>query len=215
MVDHFGFVLLEIAGGGHAFAIDVEIADIFQQFVAHLGGINRIATADFAELGRAKDSVFTVLAAGEHAADHVAVDGHHREGGGHVGHADGDVSLGEHGPEGFFLEHVGVGGDAANDEAGNAVLFGIGAGEQSGVDAGAIWSGDGAQFSVGAFLSDAGEVGHLALEEERTDDVQLHAIDADHDYPRLGLGFRSVGGLLGGKSDRQQKHGGQEQGNFT
>src|SRR5882757_9429864 len=53
VVDHFAFVLLEIAGGGHALAVDVEIADILQQFLAHLGGIDRIAAADFAELGSA------------------------------------------------------------------------------------------------------------------------------------------------------------------
>src|SRR6266478_3795355 len=94
VVDHFAFVLLEIAGGGHALAVDVEIADILQQFFAHLGGINGIAARYFAELGRAEDAVFTVLAAGEHAANHVAVDGHDRESRWHVGHADGNVSLG-------------------------------------------------------------------------------------------------------------------------
>src|SRR6266436_2631718 len=51
VVDHFAFVLLEIAGGGHALAVDVEIADILQQFFAHLGGINGIAARYFAELG--------------------------------------------------------------------------------------------------------------------------------------------------------------------
>src|SRR6267142_3111027 len=55
VVDHFAFVLFEIAGGGHALAVDVEIADILQQFLAHLGGIDRIAARYFAELGRAED----------------------------------------------------------------------------------------------------------------------------------------------------------------
>src|SRR5258708_10629430 len=75
LVDNFAFVLLEIAGGVHALAVDIEIADILQQFFAHLSGINRIAAGYFADLVRAEDAVFTVLAAGAHATDHVAVDG--------------------------------------------------------------------------------------------------------------------------------------------
>jgi hypothetical protein len=53
-----------------------------------------------------------------------------------------------------------------------------------------------------------GQVGHLALQKQRADDVQLHAIHANHDYAGLGL-RRSV--ILRAKADWQENYREQKQ----
>ena len=84
------------------------------------------------------------------------------------------------------------------------MLVGIGAGEDRGINTRAIRGGDGAQLSISAFFNDAGQIWHLSLEDERTDNVQLHSIDTYDDDTRLSLGGTLS---LSKQRNRQQKKG--------
>src|SRR5713226_4667611 len=89
------------------------------------------------------------------------------------------------------------------------MLFWIGAREDCAVNTRAIGGGDGAQFSISTFVDHAGQVWHLALEEERTDNVELHSIHAEDDDMRLGLGSARVlsDNRNGQQKNRRKKYG--------
>src|SRR6267143_844044 len=187
LIDQFGFTTLQIARGRHTLAVNIEIADVFQELGLHALRIHGVPAHHFAQLRRAKHAIFAVLPAGQHAADHVAVHRHDGESSRDVRHAHGDPTFREHRPDRLFLQHVRVGGDAADDKAGYAMFFRIRAGKERAVYARAIGCGNGAEFSVGALLDHARQIGHLPFQQERADHVQLHAIDAQDDDARFWL----------------------------
>ena len=98
----------------HALAIDEEVPHILKQLRFEGRGIDGVAALHFAELWRTQHPVFAVLTAGQHAADHVAVDGHYWECGRNIGHADRNAIFREDRPDGLFLKHVAVGGNPAH-----------------------------------------------------------------------------------------------------
>src|SRR5580698_1504797 len=89
------------------------------------------------------------------------------------------------------------------------MLLRIRAREQRAVDSRAIGCGNGTELSVGASLDHARQIRHLAFQQERTDDVQLHAVDANDDDARFWL--RSV--LLLPEDGKSQQENGKQEGN--
>src|ERR1035438_6144663 len=144
---------LQIGGGGHTLAVNVEIAYVLQQLRFQGRRIYRVAALHFRELGSAQHAVFAILAAREHTADHVAIYWHDWESGGHVSHSYGHAVLRQYGPDGLFFQHIGIGCDPSDDEAADAVLFRLGAGEQRAVYAWAVRRRDRAQVAGGPFFN--------------------------------------------------------------
>ena len=86
---------LQVACGGHAFTVDIEISDVLQQLGLHFFGIDGIATLDFTQLGSTEHAILAILTPGQHAADHVSADRHNRERSRHIGHAHGHSIFGQ------------------------------------------------------------------------------------------------------------------------
>ena len=193
---------LQVFRARHPLAIDIVVADVLDQLGFERRGIDGIAAKGFRELGGAQHAVFAVLAASEHPAHHVTVDRHYGEGRRHIGHADANVVLREDRPHWLLLQHVGVGGHSADDETGDAVLIGCGAGEHRAEDARAIRRGDGAQLAVNPALDHAHQVGQLTFEKQRSKYIHLHPIDTDYQHMRLGLGGD---GITGQRESKEKK----------
>ena len=74
-------------------AINVEVTDVFQQLRLQGPRIHG-GPAPSDNFRRAENSVFAIFAARQHAAAHVAIDGHHGKCRERVGHPHGDAIAG-------------------------------------------------------------------------------------------------------------------------
>src|SRR2546430_14474620 len=101
-----------------------------------------------------------------------------------------------------LLKHVRVGSDPANNKTADAMLLRIRACEQRAVHSRTIGCRNRTEFPVGALLDHLRQIRHLAFQQERSDDVQLHAIHADYDDSRFLFGSAL---LLSKDRERKQK----------